>query len=197
MSMSVQLWEVLTWIGGTVGVVGFIAAWILFPAAFSVVLKGIMAMFGFVLNYRIGCALVAAIVAGVAVDYARHSHDDAVHAAQTAAFNKAQDARDAGIAADTRKLVTKEFAEAAAANAATDKEVKEFHDALPAVVPETGNPFRVGTDACRLRKLAGETDCEPVRAKRVPKAHATVKPASHWGGFRLPGFGGAGARPAQ
>src|SRR5882724_1039617 len=197
MNMSTELWKVGIWIVATGGIAGLITLAVLFPAAMGMVFNGVMKLFGLVLNYRIGCALVAAILAGLAVDYVRHSHDDAAFAAQTAAFEKAQDARDAKIAADTRASVTQELTEAAAANAATDKEVKEFHDALPPVVPETGNPFRVGNDACRLRKLAGEADCGPVRAKRVPKAHAASKPATGWGRFRLPGFGSAGARPAQ
>jgi len=197
MNMSTELWKVGIWIVATGGIAGLITLAVLFPAAMGMVFNGVMKLFGLVLNYRIGCALVAAILAGLAVDYVRHSHDDAAFAAQTAAFEKAQDARDAKIAADTRASVTQELTEAAAANAATDKEVKEFHDALPPVVPETGNPFRVGNDACRLRKLAGEADCGPVRAKRVPKAHAASKPATGWGRFRLPGFGSTGARPAQ
>jgi len=197
MNMSTELWKVGIWVATTGGIAGLITLAVLFPAAMGMVFNGVMKLFGLVLNYRIGCALVAAIVAGLAVDYARHSHDDAAFAAQTAAFEKAQDARDAKIAADTRASVTQELTEAAAANAATDKEVKEFHDALPPVVPETGNPFRVGNDACRLRKLAGEADCGPVRAKRMPKAHAASKPATGWGRLRLPGFGSAGVRPAQ
>lgn len=195
--ISTELWKVGIWIVATGGIAGLITLAVLFPAAMGVVFNGVMKLFGFVLNYRIGCALVAAIVAGLAVDYIRHSHDDAVYAARVEAFNQAQDARDAKIKADTRELVTKELTEAAVANAATDQEVKEFHDALPPVVPETGNPFRVGNDACRLRKLAGEADCGPVRAKRMPKAHAASKPATGWGRFGLPGFGSAGARPAQ
>lgn len=202
MNMSTELWKVGIWIVATVGVAGTITLFVLYPMIMGGIFRGIAKLLGFVLNYRIGCALVAAIVVGFAVDYARHSHDDAIYAARVEAFNQAQDARDAKIRTDTRELVTQEIAEAAISNTATDKDVKGFHDERPAVVPEagkpeTGNPYRVGADACRLRRIAGQAGCGPVGAKGVPKAHPAAKPASHWGGFRLPGFGSAGARPAQ
>ena len=195
--MTAQAWEIAIWVFGSVCIVGCVAAWILFPAVFSMVLKGVVAFFQWVLGYRLGCALVAAIVVGLAVDYVRHSHDDAVYAKRVEAFNAAQDARDARIAGETRERVTKELAEVAKADTATDQEVKEFKDALPPVVPETGNPFRVGADACRLRHIAGEARCEPVVVKGVPKAKSASKRPAHWGGLRLPRPVGASPRSDQ
>ncbi len=194
--MSTELWKVGIWIVTTGGIAGLITLAVLFPAVMGVVFQGFMKLFGFVLNYRIGCALVAAVLAGLAVDYVRHSHDDAVYAARVEAFNAAQVARDAKIEADTRELVTKELADAAPVNTAIDKDVKELKDALPPVVPETGNPFRVGPDACRLRRLAGEAGCGPVSPKAVPKAKSTAKRPFGWRRVGLPGAGSAGPRPA-
>jgi len=177
--MSAQLWEVAVWIGGTVGVVGFIAAWILFPAVFGVVLKGIMAMFGFVLSYRIGCALVAAIVMGFAVDYWRHDRDNTAFAAKTAAFEQAQAARDKRIAAETREQVRLEIAAEPAKVAVEEKEAKEFTDVV-APLPAGDVIDRVGNDYGRLCELSGKAGCgSPVR-KRVSKPpRKSVSPPFH------------------
>jgi hypothetical protein len=167
--MDAELWKWGWWIVATLGIAGTIALFAFFPAAASIALNAVVRFFSLVLSYRIGCAVVAAILAALAADYWRHSTEDAKHAAEVAAFEAAQDARDKRIASETRELVWKEIADATAENAVTDKDVKDFTDALPKP-PETGNLFRVGTDACRLRHIYGQVECGPHGVERMPKA---------------------------
>lgn len=164
-------WKLIWWAVGVFGIGGLIAICAIYPVVLAVVAR----FFRLVLSTRIGCAVVAAIVAALIADYVRHSIDDDRYAAEIAAFEKKQDERDKRIAVETRELVWKEIADATAQNAVTDKDVKDFTDALPPI-PPTGNVFRVGADACRLRKLAGQADCGPDGAQGVPKAD--TKPAS-------------------
>ena len=169
------MWKIAYWMIGTLGVAGTIALFVFAPAVATTALNAVVRFFSLLLSYRIGCALVAGALAWFVADYVRHSIEDNKHAAEVAAFEKAQDERDKRIATETRALVWEEIANATAENAVTDKDVKDFTDALPPI-PETGNVFRVGADACRLRKLAGQAECGPDGAERVPAANP--KPAS-------------------
>lgn len=162
-------WKIAIWIVATFGIAGTIALIAFAPAFAKIALDAVVRFFAFVFSYRLGCALVAAIMAALITDYVRHSIEDDRHAAETAAFEQKQVERDEQIARDTREWVLKEIAVAAPQNATTDKEVKDFTDALPKP-PETGNVFRVGADACRLRKLAGQAECGSDGAKAVPQA---------------------------
>jgi hypothetical protein len=173
--VTFEMWKVAYWMIGTLGVAGTIALFAFAPAVATGALNAVVRFFGLVLSYRIGCAVVAAALSWFIADYVRHSIEDDKHAAANAAFEAAQVARDERIKIETRELVWKEIADATAENAVTDKEVKEFTDALPKP-PETGNVFRVGADSCRLRKLAGQADCGSDGAQGVPKAD--TKPAS-------------------
>lgn len=163
-------WKLIYWAISLFGIGGTIALLAIYPIAFKAVATVVIRCFSFVLSYRIGCALLAAIMAGLVADYWRHSADDADFAERTAAYNQEQVERDARIAKETRDLVWREIADATAQNTVIDNEVKEFHDALPSV-PSTGNIFRIGTDACRLRHIAGQTECGPDGSKPVPKAN--------------------------
>jgi hypothetical protein len=178
--MTAELWKIVWWMVGLFGVAGSIALFAFFPAVATLIFNAVVRFFGLVLSYRVGCALVAAILAALAADYWRHSTEDAKHAAEVAAFVKAQDERDKRIAVETRELVWKEIADATAENAVTDKDVKDFDDALPPP-PPTGNVFRVGPDACRMRHIYGQAECRPVGTKGVPKVD--------------PGHEGVGDRP--
>lgn len=163
-------WKIGWWAVATFGVVGTIALLVLgsmyFPDLLRRIVSGFIRIFTFVLSYRIGCAIVAAVAVGFMVDYWRHSTDDAEFAQRTALFEHAQKARDERIRTETRDLVWIEIADQTAANAVTDNEVKEFHDALPPV-PHTGNPFRVGPAAAKLRHIAGQAERQSGRLKRV------------------------------
>lgn len=176
MDFDVSWWKVLVWALTTFGVAGTIALIVFAPALARAAGWAVVRFFSFVFSYRLGCALVAAIVGALVADYVRHSIEDDRHAAETAEFNRKQDERDKRIAQETRELVWKEIADATAENAVTDKEVKDFTDALPKPPPETGNVFRVGADACRLRGIAGQAECGRSGAQRVSQADA--KPAS-------------------
>jgi hypothetical protein len=199
-------WKLLWWGFGTLGIAGTIALAVAFPAIAKIVLDRVVRLFAFVLSYRVGCALVAAILAALIADYVRHSIDDSKHATELATFKLAQVARDKRIATETRAAVWEEIANATAENAVTDKDVKEFTDALPKP-PDTGNLFRVGADACRLRALYGQSGCGPVRAKGMPKADAKDEGVGNRRGHGLSSLvsrirrdrhqGEQGDRPAQ
>lgn len=169
--MNFELWKAVYWLVGTAGVAGTIAFFAFAPTAAAIVGKAIVRFFSIVFSYRIGCAVVAATLAWFIADFVRHSSDDARYAAEVAEFEKAQDARDKRIKEETTADVWREIANATAENVVTDTAVKDFTDALPKP-PETGNPFRIGDDAMRLCKIAGETQCGHIGGEGVPKAHA-------------------------
>lgn len=182
-------WKLLWWGVGTFGIVGTIAAVVAFPTVAKIVIDRVVRLFSFVLSYRLGCALLAALAAALVADYVRHSIEDDKHAAELAGFKLAQVARDKRIAVETRAMVWEEIANATAENAVTDKDVKEFTDALPKP-PDTGNLFRVGADACRLRALYGQSGCGPVRAQGVPKSDAKDEGVGNRRGHGLSGLVG-------
>lgn len=171
MDFDVSWWKVAIWVLTTFGIVGTIALAALFPLVFKAAGAGVVRFVSLLLSYRLGCAVLAAIVAAGITDYVRHSIEDDRHAAEAAEFKAAQDARDERIKSETRALVLKEIADAKVADAATDKDVKGFTDALPKPA-DTGNPFAVGNDACRLRHIFGQAECGPDWPKGVSKADA-------------------------
>ena len=79
--MNIKVWKLVVWLVTTVGVAGTLALLVLFPGVMSLIFKGVMSALGLVLSYRVGCALLAALVTAGAVDYWRHSRDDAAFAA--------------------------------------------------------------------------------------------------------------------
>jgi uncharacterized membrane protein YccC len=172
-------WKIGVWLLATFGVAGTIALAVFFPTMARLVGAAVGRCFALVFSYRVGCAVVAALLAYLVADYVRHSIEDKRHADAEASFRLAQSARDRRIAEETRESVWKEIADATAANAVIDKEVKDFTDALPVSNPPTeagGNLFAVGASADRLRRIAGQSERGRAGSKRVPKAHA-----SHWG----------------
>lgn len=152
------------------GVGGTIAFFVLDFALATTVFKAIV---NFLWSTRIGWALVAGFFMFELADIHRSSSDEAAFAARTAAFEQAQKDRDQKIADDTRAAVTKELADQTKTDQQTDTQVKEFNDAL-APVPATGNPFTVGSDACKLRALAG-LSCGERRAVTTPVPKARPK----------------------
>jgi hypothetical protein len=199
--MTAHVIACIWWIVGTFGVAGLIAFWFLAPVAARLVLQAVVAAFEFVLSYRVGCALLAAIAVGFVVDYQRHAYDDAQFAARTALFEFAQKQRDDGIAQKTRDKVWSEIADATAANVSIDDDVKDFTNVpaavpLPAVRP-VGNPLVIdAADAVRLCHIAGQTQCGPVGSQGVSKARRPGGSATDKR-FRLPHLIRAGTRPNQ
>ena len=197
-----SVWKAAVWAVATFGIAGTIALIVFAPAAAKIALGAVVRLFAFVFSYRLGCALVAAIVAALITDYVRHSIDDSRYAAETAAFEKAQEERDERIARDTREWVLKEIADTAQQNVTTDKEVKDFTDALPKL-PEgqpaihSGNPFRVGDDAARLRKIAGQAERGSDGPQGVQKADTAVARLRDRVRNRLPGAIGGSSRNHQ
>lgn len=184
------------WIFATFGFAGLAAFWFLAPTAAQLALRAVVKLFGFVLSYRIGCALLAALAAGLIVDYQRHAYDDEQFAQRTAAFEAAQRQRDQRIAEKTRAAVWTEIANATVSNAAIDTSVKEFTDAPPPQ-PATGNPFLIGdTDAVRLCHIAGQTECGSSGGQRVPAARRAGSRAADQK-FRLPSLIRTGTRADQ
>jgi len=178
-------WKIAYWLVGTLGVTGTIALAVLFPAAFGVAFKAVVRFFTIVLSYRIGCAVVAAVLAAFVADYVRHSIEDDKHAAAVAAFEEKQKQRDAKIAADTEKWVREETAAQWTAERDSQNEVDSFKKDLP-----VSDVFRVGADAVRLRGIAGEAVSGSGSTKSVPAPRrAGPAPADHRGN-RLPGAGG-------
>jgi hypothetical protein len=188
---ELSAWKAIVWAIATFGIAGTIALIIFAPTIAKVAVDALVRCCAFVFRYRLGCAVVAAVLAGLITDYVRRSIEDERHAAANAAFVQAQIERDARIKTETRELVLREVSAAATENAATDKTVKDFTDALPAPPPApTGNPFLVGADACRLRQIYGQTECRPDGAQRVPKADAPSASLRDRIRKRLSGTGG-------
>jgi hypothetical protein len=191
-----SLWKIVWWLIATLGVAGTVALaaglFALGPQALVIAARAVREFFRVVLSYRIGCALLAAISVGIAVDYWRHSRDDAEFARRVAAFEAAQVARDNKVAQDTRELVWQEIANATAENAVIDKDVKEFTDAPPPPLPTTGDPYDIDpADRIRLCHIAGKTECGPERAQGV---RAARRAAPHPGNRKLPEAGAGRAR---
>lgn len=193
--MTAKAIEVIWWIVGTFGVAGLVAFWFLAPTAAQLTLQAVVRLFKLLLGYRVGCALLAAVLAGAIVDHKRHAYDDEQFAARTALFEEAQSRRDATIAQATRDKVWAEIANATAENVSIDNDVKEFTDAPPRV--PTGNTLRISdADADRLCKLAGQTQCGPIGREGVSKARRPGGSATDKG-FKLPHLIRAGTRPNQ
>lgn len=197
--MTAKAIGVIWWIVGTFGIGGLIATWFFFPTISQLVLQRVVKLFSFVLSYRIGCALLAAIAAGLIVDQWRHSYDDTQFAARTAAFEQAQRDRDSRIAQQTRQKVSTWADDAAATSMTIDNDVKGFNDAPPPAPPPvaTGNPLFISdADADRLCKLAGQTVCGSVGSKGVPKTRRSGgRPADQ--GLKLPHLIRTGVGPNQ
>lgn len=178
--------HLLFWLLGTVGIAGTIALFVAVPAAMPAIVNALAKFFGLVLSYRIGCAALALVAGLLIADYWRAGKDAAEWKRRVAAFEQAQKDRDTRIATEVEAEVRKELATAATNNVAIDQDVREFHEALPAP-PTTGNPFRVGDDACKLRRIAGQTECRYGKgALPVPKARPRATRAGDYTRYRLP-----------
>lgn len=148
----------LWWALGTFGLVGTGLMLWLAPAVLVQVAKSLLSFF---ITNRYGNMIAVAIIVFFVADVNRSLRDEHDFAARTATFEQEQKDRDTRIAKETRDEVWTDIANQTAANTATDKEVKEFNHALPPVPHASDNPFRVGTDVCRLRALAGQAGCGP------------------------------------
>jgi hypothetical protein len=160
------------WALGTFGIGGCIAIAVLAPAVAAPLAQ---ALFRFFIESRIGNIILAGAICFAIGDINRSLKDRQDFAARTAAFEQAQEARDARIAQETRDAVTKELAEQKITETQIDKEVKDFQNAPPQKECSVdAAPLRVGDDACGLRKLAGQTECESGRVNpRVSKPRKT------------------------
>lgn len=188
-------WKIGWWAVATFGAVGTIALFVLgsmyFPGLLRKIVDGVVNILALVLSYRVGCALVAAISAGLIVDYWRHSKDDAEFAQRTALFEHAQKQRDERIKTETRDEVWQEIANATAENVVIDKDVKEFTDEKPQPLPTVGDPYDIApADRLRLCRIAGKTECGLKRPQRV---QAPRRPAPDPGHRKLPALGSRGA----
>lgn len=193
---GIGIWQIALWCLGTLGIAGTIAAIVLYPAIVSLVFRVIVKLFGFVLGYRIGCAIVAGLSVGFAVDYWRHSTDDAEFAQRTALFEHAQKERDARIATETRDEVWKQIADATAENAVIDTKEESFTNAAPPTPAPPSDPYRIDpVSRKQLCDIAGQAGCRPVSTQGV-QAHR--RPGAHPADRRLPqGIGARAGRPAQ
>lgn len=190
------------WIVGGVGITGVVLIFLFAPALAGALLRGFVAVLTELLGTRLGCAIIAAVIVGLGINYMRASIDEQQFAARTAQFEAKQKARDEQIAADTRAQVEKEQADLAASEKTIDTSVKDFTDAQPIIAGPTSvplpvaNPLRVGADACRLRVIAGLAACGPESGSGVSGARKKAATAIHHARQRLSNPGGAVARPA-
>lgn len=69
--MMIDWVSIVLWIVGIGGIGGAIALFFFAPALFEVLLQGLQAILGSILSTRLGCALLAAVLAGVAADQYR------------------------------------------------------------------------------------------------------------------------------
>jgi hypothetical protein len=174
--MTALALEWFWWIFATFGIVGIVALWIFAPTAATLIGKAILAFFKFVFGYRIGCAIVAAILAFLAADYHRARLDEADWKKQTAAFDAAQQKRDIQIDANARASVRAEIDAEQQASIVTDKQKDDFDVSLKPL-PATDNVCRVGADLVKLRLIAGGTQGKAHRS--MPKIGRLRFPAKH------------------
>jgi hypothetical protein len=178
---------------GILGVGGTIAFFVVDAAAATLFFR---ALIGWLWKTRIGWALVAGFFMFEIADIHRSRSDEAAFAERTSEFEQKQKDRDVKIAQDTRVTVLRELADAKQADTTTDTQVQEFHDDKPPV-PALNNPFRVGTDADRLRRIAGAPVGGSGSAKGVSKAGKVSSSSGHHSRFRLPRPFRASPRPNQ
>jgi uncharacterized membrane protein YraQ (UPF0718 family) len=164
--MSAEILKWVYWLIATVGIAGAIALWLLFPPIFTMVFTLIARLFALVLRSRIGCAVLAAIAAGLIINYHRAALDAAEWKRQMEAFRQEQEARDAKIASETREAVWKEIADATAANAETTTEVKNYETQLKPLAANDPT-CRVESDVDKLRAISGSAGRKPASVKRM------------------------------
>lgn len=150
----------LWWALGTFGITGTILLAIFAPTILFSVGRFLLALLRAMVRTRVGVAILVAAVVFVGADIHRSRLDQKELEQQKAEFEAKQKQRDATIAADTQKAVEAALAKQTADNAAIDKEVGDFKHDLPPI-PATGNSFAVGSDACKLRSIAGLPCSEP------------------------------------
>jgi hypothetical protein len=192
----IEVWKILTWLIPIIGIPGIIALVLIYPSIMAGIGRTIMQILGWVLSSRIGCAILAAVLAAFLADYHRHSKDDAEFAQRTALFEHAQTERDTRIRTETRDDVWKEIADATAENAVLENDVKEFTDAKPPIPALASDPYSIDpVSRAKLCDIAGKIDCGPRRAQGV---QAPRRSGPHAGNRRLPqGVSSGARRPAQ
>lgn len=192
---------ILDWgwmIFGAFGIGGLVLVWIFAPAAMSVIVKAIVTVITELLETRLGCALIAAVIVGIGVNHMRANIDEEKFEQRTAQFQEQQKERDAQIAKDTREMVTAELAKEKDQSRLIDQNVEGFTNALPPAAPTPGaNAFLVGNDACKLRDIAGLPPCRSGGVKAVRAARQGAAAAINRARDRLPHPGGevAGRAP--
>lgn len=192
----IEVWKILTWVIPIIGIPGLIALVIVYPSIMAAIGRAIMQLLGWVLSSRLGCAILAAVAMGVAVDYWRHSKDDAEFAQRTALFEHAQAERDERIKTETRDQVWQEIADATAENTVIDNNTEKFTNAPPPVPAPASDPYLIDpVSRAKLCDIAGKAGCGPQRAQGV---QAPRGPGGNPAHRRLPqGFSPGTRRPAQ
>lgn len=168
------------WVWWAIGSSGLIVVALLIWLAPTILVAILKALLTFGFTTRIGAALLAGSIAFFVADVNRSRRDQADFALQSALYQQAQKLRDEKIAADTRTEVQAELAAQAKNDTATDNEVKGYHEEVHSVpiAQACDAVVRVGSNAGRLRAIAGETRSvhRPAGFKRVPAAR---KKAAH------------------
>lgn len=154
------------WLIGTFGIAGTIALAIFAPSALMLVWNAISKVLVWMLQTRVGCAILAFIIAFLIADIHRSRLDEASWKKQIAAFEAAQTQRDADIAADVRKTVTDELAKDQKADVIDVQEKKDFEQHL-----DPAKACLVGDDAVGLRNR-GPRRLEGQHLKGLRKARA-------------------------
>lgn len=194
---SLEMLKWAYWLLATVGIAGTIALFVFAPAVGRGLVSLAWEMLHQLLATRFGCAVLAAVIVGLGVNYLRASLDQEDFAARTAQFEEAKKALAVKIAADTRAEVEKEQRDLNQSAALTDIAVKDFTNGLPVAPPlPAGNPFIVGNDACKLRTIAGLPPCGSERNQRVSGARKRAAAAIHRARQRLSPPDGGIAGPA-
>ena len=194
--MMIEVWKILTWLIPIIGIPGLIALVLIYPSIMAGIGRAIMQLLGWVLSSRLGCAILAAMAIGLAVDYWRHSKDDAEFAQRTALYEHAQKEREDRIATEVREDVWKEIADATAENTVIDTNTEKFTNEPPPIPAPASDPYRIDpVSRTKLCDIAGKIDCGPKGTQGV-QARRGAGPRA--GNRRLPQGVGAGARrPAQ
>jgi hypothetical protein len=199
---SMEILRVVFLIVGIGGLGGLALIAILYPVIAQGIIAAIGAVLHEMLSTRMGCAVLAAIIAGTGASYMRGHIDNQEFAERIAQFELRQKARDKKIADDTRAAVTAELAELNKSVAVTDTDVKDFTDAAPIDPPVTpsipaSDPLRVGNDACRLRRIAGLPECGSERLGGVSQAAKRAARTFHHVRHKLPDVIRTGIGAAQ
>lgn len=155
------------------GIGAIVVLAIVAPAAFVIVWRMIVASFFKMTETRLGVALIVGVAVWLVASFYQEHVDKIAFSKGETEFKAAQAKRDADIAKDTEAFVRKQIADEFIAQQDSDNEVVTFEKQIDG--RNNSSVFRVGDDACRLRKLGGLGCVDYKGVRKAPVVHVPAK----------------------